>query len=157
MKTITLTIIISFISFLIYSCSINVEDSKNIEPKESEIITKSEPKRIGKLILERSEYQKEVDRVIQAMKNNENWKNELEKKSIERNIQLDSLMYSDAVWILRKDSIFYIEDEVKQIIKLMKSNSGWKTEITKKAKERGNSVEQQMRNDALFMIRSDNK
>ncbi len=50
-------------------------------------------------------FEQKLQEKMNQMKGNEEWFKLIEKKAIENNISVDSMLYIDAVWTLQQDSI----------------------------------------------------
>ncbi len=94
----------------------------------------------------------ELKDIIDAIKNNKEWCQNIAEKSIINNISADSMMTIDAMWYFQREGPLKKELFINDVKSLIKSNPVWIKNVHAKAKQRGLSIDSMMTLDAIWYI-----
>ena len=140
------------------------------------------PKALVYLCYDSEERNNKVEEIINNMKNDNNWLANLSEKAERQNISLEECMRNDALYIVyqqpescfddlkgnklptsRNESLLdadrplTFDEQVDKIIKQINSDSVWTNSIKEKAERNGKTFDEQAREDAVWILKQENR
>ena len=140
------------------------------------------PKALVYLCYDAAERDAKVEELINKMRSDEGWFASLSEKAKKQKISVEEAMKNDAMYmvyqqpetcfddlkgyklptsrnesLLDDDRALTFEENVNKMMKKITSNPEWTNSIKEKAAKNGIDFEKQLRNDALWMLKQNNK
>ena len=135
------------------------------------------------LCVDKEEIDMAIDNVVETIKSNSEWKNNVEKKAVQQGRSFEEMVYIEARYVIRENPYKYfpqlnetgvpssrskkllsilnndetIEDRVAEIISSMHNNKEWMNSLKEKAKKNGKTLEEVMHGDALWIIKQEDE
>lgn len=92
---------------------------------------------------------------ISKMMNDSVWSAAIRQKAKEKGVSFDEMAMLDAAYLVKeKQAMYGTPKSAARILKEMSENSAWMNDLKKKAAEAGRSLEEQMKLDADYLVRS---
>jgi hypothetical protein len=108
-----------------------------------------------------------IDHYKKLILENPAWLKQVENKAIEQKVSLDEMILRDATWCFNEDNKNgkirvaipqeEMDKEIEKIIDEIKKSPEWLKQIEKKAKENNKTLEEMMREDALWLLNQKQK
>jgi hypothetical protein len=116
-------------------------------------------------------YEERVQEIVGQIRSNPQWLADVEKKSKEKNIPLDSMILVDARWLVDEQDGKHsaantatqpadnqaFEEKVSAMEQKIRNDKAWLESITQKAKERNLTVDSMIKMDARFIVTEQEK
>ncbi|MGZ4036512.1 MAG: hypothetical protein ACXVPQ_01715, partial [Bacteroidia bacterium] len=99
---------------------------------------------------------KRYNEIVDGMVRNREWYHSVVNKAIDHCIFVDEQIKKDAEYIL-SDELINTKDALEKNIESIRKNADWMADIKKKAKEKGITEDQQIKEDAQWLLDQENK